>query len=372
MNVLELIKKNDPNVQVLALSSLTKEWAAHEAPQTLFSKISQSHISRINWRIKIVRSQVRGLVLRSGMRIVVSQAAKFWPNFAAGEGAFWLKSIGTTEPRAIVYWAKNGAPDTRAEYVATAKLKQISVPASVSNGADLIIEIPPQKGAKVFWGVHRVLDRNTLYASCSGQGVEVGPGPKPQITPDRRTHVKYVEQATPDQWQKLYGKDAKVLVDPSLWQHYVVGNADNIPAQPNSLDFIFSSHVIEHLANPLGHFAYWASLLKKGGVVAAVIPDKGGCKDYVFEPSTTDELISEFRHGSMQPTLAHYERWAKWRAPKTNPAELLASGRSIHVHFYTPESMQEILAAAINEIGYRKFSITHEHNHKDFFILLQK
>jgi len=178
MNLLELITKNDPNVQVQALAPTSKTWIAHEAPKALFSKISQSHISRISWRIKFARSQVRGLVLRSGMRIVIAQAAKFWPNFARGEGAFWLQSIGATEPRATIYWARNGAPEAGTEYIATAKLRQIAVPATASNDSDLIIEIPPQKGAKIFWGVHRVLDRNVLYTRCIGEGVEVGVDPE--------------------------------------------------------------------------------------------------------------------------------------------------------------------------------------------------
>ena len=256
--------------------------------------------------------------------------------------------------------------------IARTKLSDATVPAITSAALDLVIQVPLQKGAKLFLGIHRSLDRNQLYSRCKGNGVEVGPGPKPQILPSEEIQVKYVEQATPDQWQKLYGKDTKVPIDPSLWDLYVVGNADNIPAVPASLDFVFSSHVLEHLANPLGHLAYWATLLKPGGVVAAVIPDRDGFKDYVFSASTIEELEVEYRQGSMIPTLDHYRRWARHRAPDMDPAEIFASGRSIHVHFYTPYSMSSLLRKMHKVLGFRQFKVISENNHKDFFVLLKK
>ena len=375
MNLLELITKNDPNVQVQVWNPASATWIAHETPRSLISKIIMPRrLKFCGWQPQLLQDKVRGLLLRSGMRVVVKQAGKYWPNFAQGEGIFKFRSNGETKVNVIAGWSE-GSHDTlspQIEFVASTKLAEITVPPTNGTALDLVIQVPLQKGAKLFFGIHRLLDRNELYARCKGQGVEVGPGPKPQILPDAQTCVKYVEQATPDQWQLLYGKDTKVPVNPDLWQLYVVGNADNIPAIPDSLDFVFSSHVIEHLANPLGHLAYWASLLKPGGVVIGVIPDRSGCKDYVFEPSTVEELDAEYRQGSMTPTLAHYQRWAKYRAPNSDPAEILNSGRSIHVHFYTPESMVNVLKKMHKELGFRKYSVTSEHNHKDFFVVLEK
>ena len=374
MNLLELITKNDRNVQVQAWDPSSASWIRHETPRLLFSKIVRPRLKFCGWRPQLVRDTVRGLLLRSGMRVVVKQAGKYWPNYAQGAGVFKFRSNGAAKVKVIMGWStgnhENLSP--RIELVANTTLTEVTVPATTGSELDLVILIPLQKGAKLFFGIHRLLDRNELYARCKGQGVEVGPGPKPQILPDALTRVQYVEQATPDQWQQLYGKETKVPINPELWQHYVVGNADNIPARLASLDFLFSSHVLEHLANPLGHLAYWAKLLTRGGVVAAVIPDCSGCKDYIFQPSTVGELDAEYRQGSMTPTLAHYQRWAAYRAPNTNPAEILKSGRSIHVHFYTPISMDDILRKMHKELGFRKYAVTSEHNHKDFFVVLEK
>ncbi len=374
MNLLELITKNDRNVEIQIWDAEAKRWKTHESPRSAFSKIIRPRIKFYGWRPHVTRDTVRGLMLRSGMRVVVKQAGKFWQNYALGEGVFKFRSNGACDVKVVVGWSADHGETLVSETVLIARTKLSDAPVRATTGAalDLVIQVPLQKGAKLFFGIHRLLDRNQLYSCCKGSGVEVGPGPKPQILPGAETRVKYVEQATPDQWQKLYGKDTKVPVNPTLWDLYVVGNADNIPARPASLDFVFSSHVLEHLANPLGHLAYWATLLKPGGVVAAVIPDRDGCKDYVFSPSTGEELEVEYRKGSMIPTLDHYRRWAKHRAPNMDPAEIFASGRSIHVHFYTPHSITSVLMKMHKELGFRKFKVISEHNHKDFFVLLEK
>jgi SAM-dependent methyltransferase len=374
LNLLELITKNDRNVEVQVWDIATETWKTHESPRSLFAKIIRPRLKFLGWRPRVFRDTVRGLLLRSGMRVVVKNAGIYWPNYAHGRGEFKFRSNGASDVKVIVGWTKGDRESLSSQSNLIAKKKLVDIPVAAAKGDafDLVIQVPLQKGAKLFFGIHRLLDRNELYWRCRGKGVEVGPGTKPQILPDAGTEVKYVEQATPDQWQKLYGKDTKVPVDPALWNLYVVGNADNIPASPESLDFVFSSHVIEHLANPLGHLAYWGSLLKPGGVVAAVIPDRDGCKDYVFLPSTVEELESEYICGSMIPTHDHYSRWVKYRAPNSDPSEILLSGRSIHVHFYTPHSFTSVLMKFIKKIGFRKFKVISEHNHKDFFIILVK
>ena len=135
---------------------------------------------------------------------------------------------------------------------------------------------------------------------------------------------------------------------------------------------MFSSHVVEHLANPLGHLAYWGKLLRNHGVVAAVIPDKDGCKDFVFAPSTMEELEAEHAAGIMDVQPRHYERWASHRAPGKTPAEIMAEGFSIHVHFYTPKTMERVLSKHHKALGFSRFEVTSRPNHKDFFVLLTK
>ena len=370
MNVLELLRKKDPNVTLWQWDASTSAWRPHPNSQSLTAKIRRLTVPRT--RLTRPFETIRGLRLPPGTRMAIATASSFWTDTAKGAGSFLCQAQKPGAGHLSVQWRLANENIVMRQVDVGSRLTRFAIPPCPAKDADLLIEAPAENTQPVFVGVHVLLDREELYRRCIGRGVEIGPGPKPQILPGWRRKVSYVEQATPDQWRLLYGIDSPTPVDQSLWNHYIVGNADNIPVSPETLDFIFSSHVVEHLANPLGHLAYWATLLKPGGIVAAVIPDREGCKDYVFSSSTTEELLAEWVTGDMEPSLAHYERWAAHRAPGSDPRDIMASKRSIHVHFYTPSSMAAILGRMCRQIGYHRFSITSEPNHKDFFVVLEK
>jgi len=95
------------------------------------------------------------------------------------------------------------------------------------------------------------ISRKAFIDLAKGYGVEIGPGPSPQILNGPNTTVKYIEEKPVEEWRNLY-KDFDHSKD-NLWKSYHVGNASEIDASDGSLDFIFASHVFEHLHNPLGH-----------------------------------------------------------------------------------------------------------------------
>ncbi|SAK19285.1 hypothetical protein UA17_01780 [Burkholderia multivorans] len=48
---------------------------------------------------------------------------------------------------------------------------------------------------------------------------------------------------------------------------------DDLPFKPDSVDFIVSLHMLEHVENPEEVVRYWLSLVKPGGGVGIVVPD---------------------------------------------------------------------------------------------------
>jgi SAM-dependent methyltransferase len=230
----------------------------------------------------------------------------------------------------------------------------------------------PTQQARAFIAVHEVLHREEILQLCQGKGVEIGPGPRPQVYPSAQVDVTYIEQSSPKDWERLYNDAGKQPVNSKLWSKYQIGNACDLPAEDQSLDFIFSSHVFEHLANPLGHLAYWISKLNDGGKVLGVVPDVAGCKDYVHRPSPMNEILAEQASGDMEPTLEHYARWAKYCRPGQDPEEFYNAKRSIHVHYYTNRNMSEVLQYAVDHLGYAWFDIRHVPNHKDFYFVLSR
>jgi len=229
----------------------------------------------------------------------------------------------------------------------------------LSDQCDLVLDF--SDATRLF--VQRCLNRSSLYELAKGKGLEIGPGPKPQIVNSQVTSVRYLEMLTQEEWARGDVKN-KYGTSEADWRQYIIGTASSIPVDDASLDFIFSSHVFEHLANPLGHLVHWRSKLKDGGVVLAVVPDMLSCKDYTARTSTLDELAGELEQGIWTPQSHHYQRFAEYRGVP------LRSDRSIHVHFYTSSNMPSILEYATSFLGYRGYDFVHERNHKDFYFVL--
>lgn len=60
-----------------------------------------------------------------------------------------------------------------------------------------------------------------------------------------------------------------ILVDPVINEF----DALNFPEYASNLDYIFSSHCLEHLQNWVNVLDYWTSKLKSGGVLFLYLPD---------------------------------------------------------------------------------------------------
>jgi SAM-dependent methyltransferase len=223
-----------------------------------------------------------------------------------------------------------------------------------------------------FIASHFDLDRKVLFSRCKGKGAELGPGPNPHILPSNETDVIYVEQKSPAEWVSLYGEHYKMAFNPALAPYYVIGDAHAIPAGPGSLDFIYSSHVFEHLVNPLGHLEIWSGLLRKGGEVLMVVPDYIGSKDYLADPTGMEEIVREFGDETFAPSFHHYERYAEARRSPAKAKALFESKSSIHMHYYSNSNMSELLELAVQRGYFDKFTIIHSANAKDFHVILTK
>jgi SAM-dependent methyltransferase len=248
----------------------------------------------------------------------------------------------------------------------------LAAPAVGTSPLDLLIHVTPRGAGSVFLGVHKALDRAQALALCKGRGVEIGPGANPQIKPAADVDVSYIEQMPPEEWRRLYDAKGRIGVDEGLWARYRVGDAHDLPVDDGSLDFIFTSHVFEHLANPLRHLEIWGRKLREGGRIVAIVPDIAGAKDYAAEPSTLSEIASEYEAGIMEPGERHYARFAALRNIKDDGKDMMANRFSIHAHFYTHANMAQVLEEAARRFGFAGYSIIHTDNHKDFYFSVMK
>lgn len=90
----------------------------------------------------------------------------------------------------------------------------------------------------------------------SGIGVEIGAF---------KTPIPGIQPIYVDRSHDFGGE--KCLVD-------VIGDAVSLPIFDSSLDYVASSHVLEHVANPIRALVEWQRVTKSGGYVYCVVPNR--------------------------------------------------------------------------------------------------
>lgn len=92
----------------------------------------------------------------------------------------------------------------------------------------------------------------------------------------------------------------KCLVD-------IISDASVLPFRENSLDYIASSHLFEHLPNPVLALSEWYKLVKPGGVIYMIVPDRRFTFDHLRERTTLLHLIQDFENNTTCCDPTHVE-----------------------------------------------------------------
>jgi SAM-dependent methyltransferase len=315
----------------------------------------------------------RGIVFPTAAALLIRSPLDFYPfcEFPAYVGWF-AKSPTPGSVLTITYSAADEMPIVLPVNL-TESLQAIKIPYPIyqqANPAEGWLTLRCVSGNADFI-VGQINDRSRLIALCQGKGVEIGPGHQPQIFPSESVDVVYLEEKTRDEWISSYMSHGEAHADHGHWDRYITGNASKMPVDDKSLDFIFASHLFEHLANPIGHLQYWATKLKTGGKIVCVIPDMAGTKDYVYRPSQLAEWLEELNEEVWAPTLKHFERFAEGRGKLQNAQEMMSQAISVHVHFYTPSNVATLLDFCVKKRWFSTYRIDHLPNNKDFYFWIQ-
>ncbi len=144
------------------------------------------------------------------------------------------------------------------------------------------------------------------------------------------------------------------------------GHACDLPFRDNSLDYVLTSHVLEHVANPVKALAEWYRVLRPDGIIYLLLPDQRYTWDHKRPLTPLSHFLDDFVKGTTQSDATHIEDFvsgADWSmfSPATPESEIPASqaflsagmhhsvreGRDINIHFHTfqPSNVLELLTA---------------------------
>lgn len=142
------------------------------------------------------------------------------------------------------------------------------------------------------------------------------------------------------------------------------GHACALPFHDHSLDYVIASHVLEHVANPVAALIEWYRVMRPGGIIYLVVPNRRSAWDRTRELTTVEHMLEDFSRGTTARDATHIDEFAAgvdWSlfAPDTPPddiparrAELgrslhhsIAQGEDINIHFHTfePVNVRELL-----------------------------
>jgi len=92
----------------------------------------------------------------------------------------------------------------------------------------------------------------------------------------------------------------------------IVADGAWLPFEDNSLDYILSSHVMEHFRDPIGVLESWMKIIRPGGYIFAIIPHKDRTFDSRRPCTTLKQLIERHNNPEMKVEDSH-EHYSVWR-----------------------------------------------------------
>jgi SAM-dependent methyltransferase len=199
--------------------------------------------------------------------------------------------------------------------------------------------------------------RRLLARHAIGYGIEVGPGHQPFELPFVGSSVRFVDRWQPEENRELFPELGDLASFPVP---DVVANFDTDRLHPiadASQDFVVCSHVIEHLAEPIGFLAEIYRVLRPGGIAIVLLPNRHRTFDRRREPTSLEHLIAEYQANVTDVDEDHLvEFLSNTIGLPEEPGELaealeLHRNRSIHVHCWDEEEFVPVLRYAIEQCG---------------------
>lgn len=234
-------------------------------------------------------------------------------------------------------------------------------------------------------------------------GVEIGPLDHPLVTREQGT-VIYVDHADTASLRNKYAKDPNVDIDKIVDVDAVWG--DNTLQQSigadRQVDYVIASHVIEHVPDLISWLAELSEVLKEGGTVRLIVPDRRFTFDLLRRETELPEVLNAYLAKTRAPlalsvldfrincrkvdTVAAWEGQidrsaltAKFTVEEAmaKAKEIIADGAYCDVHcwVFTPKSFA-LLFEQLATVGLMDFAcetfIDTPHHELEFTLVLRK
>ncbi|HEY6470637.1 MAG TPA: methyltransferase domain-containing protein [Candidatus Dormibacteraeota bacterium] len=140
------------------------------------------------------------------------------------------------------------------------------------------------------------------------RGLEIGPLASPRVRKSEGP-IRYLDHAGATELKQKYESDLGMRgrLDEIVDVDYVIGDkqtiADAVIADA-PFDYVLASHVLEHIPDPIGWMDDIARILRPGGILSLVIPDKRYCFDINRSLTRISDLVDANMRHLRQPSYS--------------------------------------------------------------------
>lgn len=135
---------------------------------------------------------------------------------------------------------------------------------------------------------------------------------------------------------------------------YIAEATDLHQFEDDAFDFVLASHVLEHVANPIRALVEWKRIVREGGLIAFILPDRTHTFDHQRSVTTLDHLVADFQHNTGEDDLTHLPeilaRHDLRRDPEAGDADAFRQRsmdnlrhRCLHHHVFDPALVKSLL-----------------------------
>jgi SAM-dependent methyltransferase len=134
-----------------------------------------------------------------------------------------------------------------------------------------------------------------------------------------------------------------------------IAEAADMPDIPDKkYDFILSSHVLEHIANPLQALNEWRRITRKNGLLFLILPLKKNIFDHLRPDTEWEHLLLDYQQQIKEDDLTHLteilalhdlqrDKFAGTKEEFIARSKNNLQWRCLHHHVFTPELAEKCL-----------------------------
>ncbi len=148
---------------------------------------------------------------------------------------------------------------------------------------------------------------NNLTDNKELLGIEIGALDRPLVVRDELSEgseILYADHLSTADLKRKYEADSTVNLNALVEVDIICDTGDLCTSLDGRLvDYIVASHVVEHIPNPIRWFQMLFDVLRPGGFVFLVVPDKRFTFDFQRPTTTYGEMLESFLANKKMPSI---------------------------------------------------------------------